>query len=31
MKTYSLPNTDLKITRLAYGCMQIGGTWTIVP
>lgn len=27
MKTYPLPNTNLRVTRLAYGCMQIGGAW----
>lgn len=27
MKTYILPTTTLGITRLAYGCMQIGGGW----
>lgn len=31
MKTYTLPNTDLRITRLAYGCMQIGGGWSNAP
>lgn len=25
MKTYLLPNTDLHITRLAYGCMSLAG------
>jgi predicted oxidoreductase len=27
MKTYTIPNTDLKITRIAYGCMPLGGSW----
>lgn len=27
MKTYSIPRTDLKASRLAYGCMNIGGRW----
>ncbi len=31
MKTYSIPNTALHGTRLAYGCMQIGGTWDNAP
>lgn len=31
MKTYTLPTTDIAITRLAYGCMQIGGGWSDVP
>jgi predicted oxidoreductase len=31
MKTYPLAHTELKISRLAYGCMQIGGTWDDAP
>lgn len=31
MKTYSLPNTSLQVTRIAYGCMQIGGNWSNTP
>lgn len=31
MKTYSLPNTSLNLTRIAYGCMQIGGSWSNTP
>jgi predicted oxidoreductase len=31
MHTYSLAHTELKISRLAYGCMQIGGTWDDAP
>jgi predicted oxidoreductase len=27
MKTYRIAQTDLEVSRLAYGCMQIGGTW----
>ena len=31
MKTYPIPNTPLRATCLAYGCMQIGGTWDRAP
>lgn len=31
MKTYTIPDTDLQVTRLAYGCMQIGGRWDADP
>jgi predicted oxidoreductase len=31
MKTYTLPNTSLNITRIAYGCMLIGGNWSNAP
>lgn len=27
MKTYRIPQTPLEVTRLAYGCMGIGGGW----
>ncbi len=27
MNTYRIPHTDLKASRLAYGCMNIGGRW----
>ncbi|MEY4488758.1 MAG: hypothetical protein RIQ79_1266, partial [Verrucomicrobiota bacterium] len=27
MNTYRIPKTDLTVSRLAYGCMKIGGTW----
>jgi predicted oxidoreductase len=27
VKTYRIPHTDLRATRLAYGCMNIGGRW----
>lgn len=30
MKTYRLPNTDLHVTRLAYGCMGLAG-WDSNP
>ena len=31
MKTYRIPKTDLTVSRLAYGCMKIGGTWDHAP
>lgn len=31
MKTYRLTNTDIEATRIVYGCMQIGGNWTVKP
>lgn len=31
MKTYRIPNTDLDATRIAYGCMPIGGAWDSAP
>lgn len=31
MKTYSIPETDLKPTRIAYGCMKLGGSWDDQP
>ncbi len=31
MKTYSIANTPLKVTRIAYGCMGIGGGWAPGP
>lgn len=27
MKSFPLPGTGLSVSRIAYGCMQIGGTW----
>jgi len=27
MKTYRIPQTDLHASRIAYGCMKIGGAW----
>ncbi|MDP8962609.1 MAG: aldo/keto reductase [Cyanobacteriota bacterium] len=27
MHTYTLPGNDLRVSRVAYGCMNIGGTW----
>jgi predicted oxidoreductase len=31
MKTYRIPKTDLTVSRIAYGCMKIGGTWDHEP
>lgn len=31
MKTYRIPNTDLDVTRIAYGCMPLGGAWDTTP
>ena len=31
MKSYHVPQTDLEVSRLAYGCMQIGGEWSDEP
>ncbi len=31
MKTQFLGISDLQVTRIAYGCMEIGGTWDKTP
>ena len=31
MKTYLIPHTDLAVSRLAYGCMGICGSWNNDP
>ncbi len=31
MQTYRIPNTDLDVTRLAYGTWHLGGTWDSAP
>ncbi len=31
MKTYHIPNTDLEVTRLAYGTWHMGGSWDFEP
>lgn len=31
MKTQTLGSSDLQVTRIAYGCMQIGGSWNSDP
>ncbi len=31
MKSYLIPQTDLTVSRIAYGCMRMGGTWDHAP
>ncbi len=31
MKTYQIPNTDLEVSRLAFGTMHFGGSWDNEP
>ena len=31
MKRYRIPHTDLTASRIAYGCMNIGGRWDNAP
>ena len=31
MQTQKIPNTDLEVTRIAYGCMPLGGSWDSEP
>ncbi|HSH01063.1 MAG TPA: aldo/keto reductase [Anaerolineae bacterium] len=31
MKTYQIPNTDLTVSRLAYGTWHMGGSWDFTP
>lgn len=31
MKTYQIPNTDLEVSRLAYGTWHLGGSWDNDP
>ncbi len=31
MKTYTIPKTDLTVSRIAYGCMKLGGGWGDEP
>ncbi len=31
LSTQSLGASDLKVTRIAYGCMPLGGTWNTSP
>lgn len=31
MRTYRIPRTDLDVSRIAYGCMNIGGEWDKTP
>jgi len=31
MRTYQIRGTDLSVSRLAYGCMNLGGRWDSTP
>ncbi len=31
MKTFAVPHTDMVVSRIAYGCMMIGGGWNHDP
>src|SRR3546814_20361818 len=31
MKTLRIPHTDLHVSRIALGCMQLGGSWDEAP
>jgi predicted oxidoreductase len=31
MNTYKIPNTDLTVSRIGYGCAGLGGHWDKVP
>jgi len=31
MKLYQIPQTELSVSRIAYGCMKIGGSWGPAP
>lgn len=31
MKMYKIPHTDLSVSRIAYGCMNLGGPWHREP
>ena len=31
MQTMSIAHSDLQVTRLAYGCMPLGGSWDDSP
>lgn len=31
MKSYPVPRTDLVVSRVAYGCMNLGGSWDTAP
>ncbi len=31
MQTYQIPNSDLTVSRIAYGCMNLGGAWDDQP
>jgi predicted oxidoreductase len=31
LKTYRIPQTDLEVSRIALGCMNMGGEWNYTP
>ena len=31
MQTFRIPNTDLEVSRIAYGCMQLSSAWDGTP
>jgi len=31
LKRYSIPNTNLEVSRIGYGCMNLGGAWNQAP
>ncbi len=31
MKMYKIPQTDLSVSRIGYGCMNLGGKWNRAP
>jgi predicted oxidoreductase len=31
MKTYRIPKTELTVSRIAFGCMRMGGSWDHTP
>jgi predicted oxidoreductase len=31
LKKYQIPNTDLDVSRIGYGCMKLGGQWDESP
>lgn len=31
MKTYRIPHTELQVSRIGYGCMNLGGEWGRTP
>lgn len=31
MKSYRVPHTDLDVSRIGYGCMNLGGSWDDAP
>lgn len=31
MKTYQIPQTNIEVSRISYGCMNLGGRWDQTP